>query len=294
MDEGKTKMDKSQVDGYVQGMESLLQRLQIGVVRATLESEKSWCVENYSQPFSWLYLVTSGRPSVTFSGRKLRLRKRWINLVPLNVLSHYRCAGAIAVHAVALTCRLSGSLDLFDLVNPPREVSAEDPVATAEMFVRIRALAKPANAAEILERDSLCRALVSRFLLRVPPEGPAVAWQRFAPVLDHIDQYLNERIQLTDLARLMHWHPTHFANEFSKTLGISPRRYINQKRMEHAQTLLDTTSFRIQEIAAMVGIQDPYYFSRLFRLVVGLSPKAYRESAMRRSAALGHTEAGIA
>jgi len=52
--------------------------------------------------------------------------------------------------------------------------------------------------------------------------------------------------------------------------------YFVRLKIQRASLLLDTTSFRVKEIGAKVGFADPYYFSRSFRQVMGMSPRAYR------------------
>jgi YesN/AraC family two-component response regulator len=52
--------------------------------------------------------------------------------------------------------------------------------------------------------------------------------------------------------------------------------YFSRLKVQHACRLLDTTSARIQEVGTEIGYPDPYYFSRLFREVMGMSPRAYR------------------
>ena len=48
-----------------------------------------------------------------------------------------------------------------------------------------------------------------------------------------------------------------------------------------ARAMLDTTELRIREVAQRVGIEDPYYFSRLFRSLAGVSPRAFRQRRRR-------------
>ena len=52
--------------------------------------------------------------------------------------------------------------------------------------------------------------------------------------------------------------------------------FLIRTRIGQACQLLDLTALSIKEIAAKVGYQDPYYFSRLFKKVTSCSPKTYR------------------
>jgi YesN/AraC family two-component response regulator len=54
-------------------------------------------------------------------------------------------------------------------------------------------------------------------------------------------------------------------------------KYILSIRIRNAQTLLETTEYNISNIASMVGYENAFYFSRLFKKQKGLSPAAYRK-----------------
>ena len=58
--------------------------------------------------------------------------------------------------------------------------------------------------------------------------------------------------------------------------GVSPMKRLAQVRLDHACELLTTTTNRIGEVGEQLGFSDPYYFSRVFKKVMGVSPKSYR------------------
>ena len=94
----------------------------------------------------------------------------------------------------------------------------------------------------------------------------------------YIQQHLREPITLADLARQAHLSPTHFARVFKQQFHVSPIYYVLQKRVALAGSLIAETSMPFKEISQAVGYDDPYYFSRLFKKMTGLSPTAYRHS----------------
>jgi transcriptional regulator GlxA family with amidase domain len=63
---------------------------------------------------------------------------------------------------------------------------------------------------------------------------------------------------------------------FKKQFGVSPLYYVIQKRVALAGAMLTETDLSMKEVAAAVGYDDPYYFSRIFRKVAGASPTQYR------------------
>ena len=59
-------------------------------------------------------------------------------------------------------------------------------------------------------------------------------------------------------------------------MGQPLTTYVNQKRMEHAATLLRSGTLQVQTVAQYCGIPDVNYFSKLFKRYIGVSPKEFR------------------
>lgn len=98
---------------------------------------------------------------------------------------------------------------------------------------------------------------------------------------DYIVANPGETVSVGMLAAMARMSPSHFAAEFRQRVGISPIRFQTQVRMGRARELLDTTTRSVESIAAEVGYDDPFYFSRVFRSVHELTPTGYR--AARRA-----------
>ena len=71
----------------------------------------------------------------------------------------------------------------------------------------------------------------------------------------------------------------HFLRQFKARFDTSPIAYQIQLRLQAARVLLQTTDLRCHEIAARVGYDDVYHFSRSFKQACGQSPTAFREGA---------------
>lgn len=83
--------------------------------------------------------------------------------------------------------------------------------------------------------------------------------------------------RLEELAASAGLSTAHYSALFREMTGFAPIDYLIRQRIQHACGLLDTTSLAISTIAAQVGYDDPYYFTRSFRRVMGFSPRAYRK-----------------
>ncbi|WP_245946782.1 AraC family transcriptional regulator [Paenibacillus cellulosilyticus] len=99
--------------------------------------------------------------------------------------------------------------------------------------------------------------------------------------LDHAIRYMNEHIatsiRLPDLASYTGLSKQHLSHLFNKETGFSPIDYFLRMKMQHAAIMLDLTDLTVKEIAAAIGINDPYYFSRMFKKLIGHSPTEYRK-----------------
>jgi len=64
---------------------------------------------------------------------------------------------------------------------------------------------------------------------------------------------------------------------FKAATGVSLINYLQNLRIEHGKELLEETDIPVEEISELTGYADASFFRRLFRRLVGLNPKAYRQ-----------------
>lgn len=103
------------------------------------------------------------------------------------------------------------------------------------------------------------------------------AEERTAAVRDEIVAHPERAPRLEELATLAGLSVPHFSVLFRRQTGYAPIDFAIRQRIRAACRLLDTTRASITDIAAEAGFEDPYYFSRCFRRVMGTSPRAYRQ-----------------
>lgn len=98
------------------------------------------------------------------------------------------------------------------------------------------------------------------------------------------DHY-NEQIKIEEYANSRSMSVSWFLRSFKQVTGSSPMQYLLTIRMNNAVTLLESTDYNVTEIAAIVGYENPLYFSRIFKKQKGLSPSDYRRLLRNRSEA---------
>nr|WP_314845485.1 AraC family transcriptional regulator [uncultured Microbacterium sp.] len=87
-----------------------------------------------------------------------------------------------------------------------------------------------------------------------------------------------QRFSVADLAGMAGMSGSHFAALFRAQVGAPVLQYQTSVRMAHARGLLDTTSRPVSEVARESGYADPFYFSRQFTAIHGMTPLAYRRN----------------
>jgi AraC-like DNA-binding protein len=85
-------------------------------------------------------------------------------------------------------------------------------------------------------------------------------------------------LTLQELSRHIGLSPTRYSALFREQTGSSPVDHHIRLRMQAACHYLDTTALSVKEVAAKLGYDDTYYFSRIFQKILGSSPLAYRRS----------------
>ncbi|MFD1768355.1 AraC family transcriptional regulator [Sphingobacterium suaedae] len=104
-----------------------------------------------------------------------------------------------------------------------------------------------------------------------------------ASVIQYLQQDLEAKVTLQDLADRCHLSVSHFSKLFKRKTGYSPIDYANHIKIQKACYLLRYSSRRIGDIAIGLGFTDPFYFSRVFKDQMGLSPSEFRaENALNQ------------
>ncbi len=131
--------------------------------------------------------------------------------------------------------------------------------------------------------DTLARAPVA-----TPSDGPA-PWSRAAHgglphwrlkrVLAYIDDNIGGDITLKHLAEVACLSPHHFSELFRRSTGVSPYRFVMDRRIACAKVLLRDSMLGVLDVALAVGFSDQSHFTKVFRRTTGVPPGAYRATA---------------
>lgn len=93
----------------------------------------------------------------------------------------------------------------------------------------------------------------------------------------YFNEHYNEPINIEEYAQSRGMSVSWFLRNFKQVTMKSPMQYILAIRINNAVSLLETTDYNVTEIAAIIGYDNPLYFSRIFRKQKGISPSDFRK-----------------
>ncbi|MDQ3686332.1 MAG: AraC family transcriptional regulator [Acidobacteriota bacterium] len=100
--------------------------------------------------------------------------------------------------------------------------------------------------------------------------------QRIRIAIALMKEDLRRDLTLDEMAGAANLSRSHFCHLFKAATGGTPAKYFKWLRMQRAKGLLETTTFSVKEIMAMVGVLDESHFVRDFEMACGLTPARYR------------------
>lgn len=174
---------------------------------------------------------------------------------------------------------------LFDQLETPERERALAPIiyfhdrVLLDSMEKLGRIARARSVAPRLVLDSVV-LLAGVELLRVQgsarktPGGLSDFQMKTAK--DYIEAHLFEDVALADIAAATGLSTHHFVRAFKQREGLTPYRYLLERRIERAQEMIDSGSVPIATVGQQVGFKSASHFSRTFAQIVGKSPRSYR------------------
>ncbi len=135
-----------------------------------------------------------------------------------------------------------------------------------------------------LAKDALADLTLKSLLIRViQTQNMALAEDglpinnRFATVVEYIKEHLTEKIGIDTLCRKACMSKSGFFRSFKETFGLSPMEFVIRERINLAKRLLMNPATTVSDVCYQAGFNNLHYFSRLFKMLEGMTPTAYRQ-----------------
>lgn len=106
---------------------------------------------------------------------------------------------------------------------------------------------------------------------------------RIRMMMDYIKKNFFTHITLADIAASVGIDVRECQRCFEKTLKPTPMRYVNELRIDHAKKLLLEPTEEISVICEKCGFNDQSYFTKVFRICVGVPPLRFRKNDSQKN-----------
>ncbi len=228
-----------------------------------------------------IYLPHSGEAAIGIGGNWLNCVQGFLYFIPPWTPLELKCKTYFNHSWIHFVPSKSSERALLALIGQRMQIMPQDVKWIKSIFNR---LVKNRNDNEgyQLANQGYLRILLSEFIQHYADNGLTIlsGFAKFANTLEYIDMNITGNLSSKNLADIGSWHPTYFANCFSKCFGIGPKEYVIMRRIAKARQLLCDTSISIKEIGVQIGIPDSFYFSKLFKQRTGISPRQFRITAI--------------
>lgn len=208
------------------------------------------------------------------------LRASWIGY---GVSAFHHISFHLPIRSLEILAEIEGLPSIQEFDNNPGH-GADDPTVRNLALTLLPAFANPREA-NTLFVDSMTVATVAHLLrahgtrsvgglvtpLRLTPMQEARAKEMLVANLDG-------ELTIRELAGECGMSVTAFSNAFKRSVGIPPHRWLLERRVARALTLLRTSSMTLDEIASACGFADAQHLTRIFAQTVKATPAEFKAS----------------
>ncbi len=133
------------------------------------------------------------------------------------------------------------------------------------------------EAGSVAEIRELLLALMGEATSTLERIRVSTANRQVQSIMDYIQENLADpALSLHETSRRFYYNASYLSRIFKQNTSMSFREYVNKQRIEQARRLLDDPDAKAYEVGVRVGIEDPNYFSTLFKKYAGMTIKQYR------------------
>lgn len=113
------------------------------------------------------------------------------------------------------------------------------------------------------------------------PEPPRSRELYVRRAIELIESSYSQKLSVLDIARSVGLDRTYLSGLFKTRFGVSLQTFLLEYRMHRAADLLRNPELSVSDISRSVGYTDPFLFSKMFKKVIGSSPRHFREGRGR-------------
>jgi AraC-like DNA-binding protein len=236
-------------------------------------------------PFMCVEFVADGEGSVILNGREFRLRPGMVFSYRPGV-SHEIVNGRSRPMLKYYVDFVGSEAERLLARSPLWEncaVHMGDPRQVLELFE----LLQENGSGDSRHRHEFCAALVPALLVKISEQAISGSDAETGALLtfQRCKQYIEKNCltlrTLEEVAAANRLDPAYLCRLFQRFEKSSPYQYLLRRKMNGAAQLLLSTDLLVKEVAEKLNFEDPYNFSRAFKLVYGMSPQHFVRQSWR-------------
>jgi AraC family transcriptional regulator len=113
-----------------------------------------------------------------------------------------------------------------------------------------------------------------------PSHASALEKQHMARITSFVEENIDNRLGLAELAALVQLSPFYFSRAFKRATGQTPHRFVLARRVSRARNMLVTTTLPLADIALATGFSSQSHMTTIFVKLIGTTPARLRREAM--------------
>ena len=181
---------------------------------------------------------------------------------------------------IMLTARSEDSDEVFGL-----ELGASDyitkPFSATYLKTRIASLHRQRKSLQEIYMAKLTEGKEIAVAEALTPSQPQITpydEQFMQKVMEFIEEQMdNAELTIDEFAEHLMLSRTIFYRKLKSIIGLTPVDFIREVRIKRAAQLIDSGEYNFSQVAYLTGFNDPKYFSKCFKKVVGITPSEYKE-----------------
>ncbi len=147
-----------------------------------------------------------------------------------------------------------------------------------EVYLQARAEILHIGSRERFSSEAFRNALVrlQAHALGEPLAGEGLPSQdEIGRVKDYVEAHICSHVYLSDVARHTNMNASYLSRIFKQRTGMGFVTYVTGEKMKRAARLLEGGRYKVREVASLLGIEDQYYFNKLFKKAYHMTPTEY-------------------
>lgn len=227
--------------------------------------------ERYSPPRHYHALIfrVHGKATVVKGDNKIRLNKNDVTFVPMGceyVISSFTDEDVIIVHFEAS----------FKKTPPVSNMHATNPDAFITLFGKMLDTWQNQPHGFVYRIDSLFLSILEQIERQSFENNAKSSEYCVQHALEAMHSgFSDPELSVESVSKSLGYCVSYFRRIFVEEMGVSPKEYLVNLRINHAVALLESQYYSVEKVAELSGYTSAKYFSTSFKRVTGRSPSSY-------------------